>query len=508
MCASGTGSNAHRNRFASGSHFLLFLAGTIISAQGAPPGYQLVNAFGANTFAQPICIRSPLGETNRIFVLEKAGLIQLVSNLGAGNPTKSVYMNLRAGLSTSGEQGLLGLAFHPNFQANGYFFIYRSVIVGGNIYERLSRFQAIPPNAATASSATELVLFDQLDRADNHNGGDLHFGNDGYLYISLGDGGNQDDSLGNSQTIRKGFHSGLLRIDVDLRTDNLLPNAPSSISELTVSANYRVPKDNPFFTATLPFERNPNIPTANIRTEYWAIGLRNPWRFSIDPVTGWIWVGDVGGSAREEVNVIRKGDNCGWVYREGTGGGPVAAPGGFTNTDTDPIYEYNHGGVITNAGNCITGGLVYRGNKLGQLTGAYVFCDYVSGYIWALRYDGTTVSGFHNLLQNGAPLRRSGIVAFGADPRNGDILLADLDNSIVRRLTVAAPTLTITRGPAIGQITLSWTADVGAFDPYSSTDLGTTSWSRVSNSATLSDGRWSVALPSPLRSDFFRLQSR
>jgi len=488
--------------------FVLFLvsSGRMTSAQ-AVTGYQLVNAFGANTFTQPVCIRSAPGETNRIFILEKTGAIRLVTNLSATNPTKSAYMNLASGLSASGEQGLLGLAFHPNFQSSGYFFIYRSVVVGGLTYERLARFQADPPSAATASASTEVVLFDQRDPADNHNGGDLHFGNDGYLYVSLGDGGMQNDFYSNSQTIRKGFHSGLLRIDVDQRVDNIAPNPPSSISELTISTNYLVPNDNPFFTDTLSTERNTSIPTNSIRTEYWAVGLRNPWRFSIDPVTGWIWVGDVGGSLREEVDVIARGGNYGWVYREGTGAGPVAGPTGFTGLP--PIYQYNHGNTATNTGNSITGGLVYRGGILGQLTGAYVFCDYTSGNIWALRYDGNTVTEFHNLMQNGLALKQTGIVAFGTDPRNGDILMAGFGHNLILRLTVSVPALTITRELTPGQITLSWPFDVGAFDPYSTTDLGSpNSWLRVATSATVSNGRWVVTLPAADQTEFFRLQSQ
>src|SRR5258708_33248973 len=143
-------------------------------------GYELVNAFGLNTFSQPLCLRTPPGESNRVFVLEKGGLIQVVTNIGATNPVKSVYLSLQANLSTGSEQGLLGLAFHPQFQSNGYFYIYRSYAPGtGVVYERLSRFRANPPSAPTASSGTEVVLFDQLDEASNHNGGDLHFGSDG-----------------------------------------------------------------------------------------------------------------------------------------------------------------------------------------------------------------------------------------------------------------------------------------------------------------------------------------
>src|SRR4051794_37077476 len=149
-------------------------------SRAATSGYQLVNAFGSLTFSQPLCIRTPPGETNRIFILEKTGLIQVVTNIGSANPSKTVYMDLRARLSTSSEQGLLGLAFHPQFQSNGLFYIYRSYAPGNNfVYERLARFQANPPSAPTASTNTEVVLFDQQDDASNHNGGDLHFGSDG-----------------------------------------------------------------------------------------------------------------------------------------------------------------------------------------------------------------------------------------------------------------------------------------------------------------------------------------
>jgi len=400
-----------------------------------PPriGYQLVNAFGTLTFSQPLCITTPPGETNRIFILEKGGLIQLVTNIAAANPIKSQYMDLRTGLSANGEQGLLGLAFHPNFQANGYFYIYRSVIINFAVYERLSRFQAAPFDSPTASAATEIVLFDQLDLASNHNGGDVHFGNDGYLYITVGDGGNQDDSLNNSQTIRKGFHSGMLRIDVDNLPGNLPAPPPSAISQLTISTNYSVPADNPWVSNSFPFEVNSSVPASSTRTEFLAIGLRNPWRFSIDSATGQIWEGDVGGNIREEVNIIRKGGDYGWAYREGTIPGPKSAqaPGNFASTD--PIFEYNHGGA-TNNGNCIIGGVVYRGTRLSQLTGAYIFADNGLGWIWSLRYDGTIVSDFRNLLQNGSPLQEVGIAAFGTDPLNGDPLLANINSGTIRRL--------------------------------------------------------------------------
>ena len=485
---------------------LILLADCVNAA--APPGYQLVNAFGTITFTQPLCLRTPPGETNRIFVLEKTGLIQVLTNVGAATPGKSIYMDLRSNLSTSVEQGLLGLAFHPQFQSNGYFYIYRSWAPGtGLVYERLSRFQANPPSAPVTLASTELVLFDQQDDAANHNGGDLHFAGDGYLYISLGDGGLQNDQLNNSQTIRKGFQSGMLRIDVDQLPGNLPPNPPSSISELSVSANYSVPADNPFVTGTFAWERNTNVDSASSRTEFWVVGLRNPWRFSIDPVTGWVWVGDVGGSIREEVDVVTAGGDYGWVYREGIVGGPVSAPAGFTSIP--PIYDYPHGTTATNVGNSITGGLVYRGDRLRELAGAYVFCDYVSGNIWALRYDGTTTTDFHSLLRNGTALRQTGIAAFGTDPRNGDVLMADYDHGVVRRLLPAPPTLTIISGPNAGQYRLSWPALPDAFDLYGAIDVrAPISWSPVGNTPGLANGNWTVTVDGTDRSRFYRLQSR
>jgi hypothetical protein len=275
---------------------------------------------------------------------------------------------------------------------------------------------------------------------------------------------------------------------------------------LTVSTNYSVPNDNPFVTTPFQWERNTNVDQAFIRTEYWAVGLRNPWRFSIDPMNGRVWLGDVGGGVREEVDVITAGGDYGWVYREGFLTGPVGAgPAGFTSIN--PIHDYGHGTSATNTGNSITGGLVYHGDRLRELTNAYVFCDYVSGNIWALRYNGTTVSGFHNLLQNGAALRDTGIAGFGIDPRNGDILMANVDKGVVRRLLPMAPTVTVVRAP--GQTTFSWPADPDAFDLYGSNNPASAgSWTKVSGSPTLANGRWSLVVPTSDPFRFFRLQTR
>jgi hypothetical protein len=217
-----------------------------------------------------------------------------------------------------------------------------------------------------------------------------------------------------------------MRIDVDKRPGNLPPNPhPAN------TTNYFVPADNPYIGWT-----NLNgqaINPANIRTEFYAIGFRNPWRMSFDPASGRLYVGDVGQDTWEEVDVVVKGGNYGWVWREGLHPGyrTTQAPPGFA--PINPIQEHRHGSA-TNQGNSVTGGVVYRGQRLSQLYGAYVFGDYTSGNIWTLRYNGTNVVPFQRITGASSP------VAFGTDPRNGDILIAQLGGSIMRLGYNATPT--------------------------------------------------------------------
>ena len=405
---------------------------TTLRMPASPPvyGYATADAFTNLTFLNPVAIVSPPGETNRLFVVDQSGLIEAITNLSI--PTKSLFLNIGAriaGGTPPDERGLLGLAFHPRFSVNGYFYVFYTARSPTNsaYYERVSRFQLSSGNPNQADTNSEVILINQLDPAVNHNGGDLHFGPDGYLYVSLGDGGNQNDSLGNAQHIDKGFFSGILRIDVDKLPGNLEPNSHVSvITNLSGLANYSVPADNPFIGAT-NFNGN-TLDTAKVRTEFWAVGLRNPWRFSFDPLTGRLYCGDVGQDTYEEVDVIVKGGNYGWSYREGLHAGPRTAPAGFISLN--PIQEYRHGSG-TNQGNSVTGGVVYRGNRVSQLFGAYVFADYVSGNIWALRYDGTNTGSFVRLTG------RTGVSAFGIDPSTGDVLLADQNTDTIRRLVYA-----------------------------------------------------------------------
>ena len=402
---------------------------TLRMPQDAPSyGYRMTNAFGNLTFSLPVAIASPPGETNRLFVVEQAGRIAVITNLAA--PNRSVFLDISGRVTRSEEEGLLGLAFHPGYATNRQFYIFYTVIStttqGTNSrHDRLSQMLASATNPNLADPASEIVLFEQFDQADNHNGGDLHFGNDGYLYVSLGDEGGGDDSYQNSQRIDQDFFAGLLRIDVDNRSTSAMPNPhPANTNDPTGTIRYRIPPDNPWIGIT-NFNGATVNPT-NVRTEFYAVGLRNPWRFSFDLATGDLYLADVGQNLYEEVNIIRSGGNYGWNYREGLHPGPRGNPPPGVVFD-EPILEYTHGNG-TNQGFVITGGVVYRGSALPGLVGAYIFADYNSGHVWALRANGTNLVPFWRLLTD------DGIAAFGVDPRNGDVLTADQSQNTIKRL--------------------------------------------------------------------------
>jgi glucose/arabinose dehydrogenase len=261
-------------------------------------------------------------------------------------------------------------------------------------------------------------LIAQPDRADNHNGGELAFGPDGFLYLSLGDEGKAEDFFDNGQRIDRDFFSGILRLDVDRRPDSVAPNPHPAVR----AGAYAVPRDNPFIGAT-SFDGQPVDP-ARVRTEFWAVGLRNPWRMSFDPATGALWCGDVGQERWEEVNLIKRGGNYGWHLREGNVAfhGDVPAGAHFDG----PVWTYPH-----SDGLCITGGLVSHGSRYPELEGKYLFADYLSNRIWALTPDGDKPvdASRVQLIAMG-----DNFVSFGRDPRNGDVLCASFGSDRIYRL--------------------------------------------------------------------------
>ncbi len=390
-------------------------------------GYQLGNAFPGLTFSAPVAIATPPGETNRLFVVEQPGRITVLPDLG--NPQKVVFLDLTAKTAYGGEEGLLGLAFHPGYATNGRIFLYRTVTASttghaNQLHDRLSEFHVSAANPNLADAASEVILFQQADPASNHNAGDVHFGPDGYIYVSLGDGGGANNQFNNAQKIDADLFAGLLRLDVDNREGSLAPNPHPA-----VVGNYRIPADNPFVGAS-SFNGQPVV-AAKVRTEYFVVGLRNPWRWSFDPANGDLWIGDVGQDHWESIFVTRKGANHGWAFREGDIAGPYGMPTGFL-TDPQfnyvpPVYSYPHGSG-TDKGNCVIGGLVYRGARLAQLFGAYIYADNVSGNIWSLHRQDSAAPQITRLLG------QTGISAFGTDPRNGDILTINVNSGLIQRL--------------------------------------------------------------------------
>jgi glucose/arabinose dehydrogenase len=406
-------------------------------SQAATSGVLLTNAFTGLTFTNPLCFASPPGEANRLFILERKGLIVVITNLSA--PNRSIFMDLRGVVtntvdtSVGGEEGLLGMAFHPGYTTNGFFYVFytgHTVTPGGSgRHDILSRFKVSASNPHQGDPSSEIRYIAQYDAFYNHNAGDLHFGPDGYLYLSLGDEGDAYDTQHNSQRIDKNFFSAIMRIDVDQRPGSLTPNPHTELLWLT---NYTIPPDNPYIGAT-NFNGSAVNPT-NVRTEFWAVGMRNPWRFSFDSVGGDLYLGHVGQGQIEWVNIVTNKANCGWNFYEGSRKWTNSLPPRFTNNFILPIAEYGH----TNGRNCIIGGIVYRGAFIPQLYGAYLYADYGSGEIWALRYSGGVVTQNSTILTNAT----AKFTAFGADPSTGDPLVTSVrngTNSIIMRIISAVP---------------------------------------------------------------------
>lgn len=396
--------------------FLLTCAG-ICRAAPVHLGYQVESAFGGLTFQEPTQIVFAPGDLHRAFVTERAGRVALIPDLD--HPTREVFLDLTTRVGNGGpDHGLLSLAFHPKFAQNGYFFLWYSMVQDGQRYNRLARFTVSPTDPTQVDLSTEYPLITQATGKGGHDGGTLLFGADSYLYLSLGDGDSTDpEAAASHQRIDRSFFGGIIRIDVDQNPANASPTAHPSVHPGT----YRVPADNPFVNLG-------STPSATVRTEFWAYGLRNPFRIAFDSVTGRLWCADVGLDKREEIDLIRAGGNYGWDYREGSVVGPRgAAPPEISSTLIDPIFEYGH-----DQGLSITGGLVYRGTALPGLNGAYLFSDFVSGRIWALIDNGQRPLSSAQVTQIAS---ESGLVGFTIDPRQGDLLAADLNDNVIRRIT-------------------------------------------------------------------------
>jgi glucose/arabinose dehydrogenase len=374
-------------------------AGALVVVLLAGAGSRVPSAAAATgvTFTQVAGgLSSPLGIVNagdgsgRLFVLEQPGRVRVIDSVG--NLLEDEFLDLTGVVSCCVEQGLLGLAFHPQYETNGLFYVNYTDVFGDTV---IARYAASPPSANVAQPAgTTILTFDQP--AGNHNGGDLHFGPDGYLYISSGDGGGMDDpnDYGQNEDVLLGK---ILRIDVDGGTP------------------YAIPPGNP-------------LVGVDGRDEIWATGLRNPWRFSFDRVTSELYIADVGEKAREEVNVQAAGAtglrNYGWRLMEGSIC-HIPATGCDAGGLTAPSFQYAHG-----AGDCaVTGGYVYRGAALPALNGMYVYGDFCSGWVRVAKRDHA--GAWRDNTITDTPF---GISAFG-EGEKGELYLASYFDGRVYRLT-------------------------------------------------------------------------
>lgn len=406
---------------------LLWGLGRLPLGAQAVPGLTAIRV--ASGLSQPLFVTAPPGDYNRLFIVRQTGQIHIL-NLATGVVNAAPFLNIQSLLtSTGGEQGLLGLAFDPNYAANGKFYL-DFVVPGGafnNGTTHISQFKvsAADPDVADTSNEKILLIFDHPE--NNHNGGWIGFSpraNDANnLYISTGDGGSGNDQGnghiepgGNAQNLTT-LLGKILRIHVD-----------------SVNGTSSIPAANPF------------VNTSGARGEIFAYGLRNPFRDSFDRVSGRLFIGDVGQSAREEVDVQEAGnpgggENYEWRLREGTiatpGVGGSPPPGGI-----DPILDYPR-----STGGTVIGGNVYRGRQIPAMQGTYVFGDYLSSKIFTLQYDGTTASNFQTITPQLFPTTVGGFnlgnpSGFGEDA-NGEIYVTDISAASVYKIVPSAPNVAI-----------------------------------------------------------------
>ncbi len=364
---------------------VLTVAANVLSAQTI--GFQL--AFPNLTFVNPVDIQSANDGSDRTFVVEQAGRIKVFDNddsvTSAGD-----FLDIRTSVLSDDRFGMLGMTFHPNYAENGYFFLHytaanpqRSVI---------SRFTVSAGDPNIADPGSELVLLEIGQPHKFHNGGQLAFGpQDGYLYIGMGDGGPGSDPSGHGQN-RETLLGSFLRINPDSSANGL---------------NYIIPEDNPFIGNAMGY-----------REETYAWGFRNPWRFSFDPVTGWLWSAGNGENLWEEIDLVEKGKNYGWKIMEGNS---CFSPsiGCDTSGLALPVWVY---GGNPNIRRSVVGGFVYRGSEQPSLAGKYIYGDFLLGDIWALSYDGINPPE-NTLIANNFPW----LSTFGLDEA-GELLMADWIN--------------------------------------------------------------------------------
>jgi glucose/arabinose dehydrogenase len=368
----------------------------------AVAGTSLATELVADGFTMPVHLAAPPHDINRLFVVEQAGGIKIIKS---GKRQPQPFLDIHERVRSGGERGLLSIAFHPDYASNRRFFIYYTDTTGDLVIAEFATSVTNPDIADPASERRLLVIPHR--KYANHNGGQLAFGPDRYLYIGTGDGGSGGDPDNNAQT-KRSLLGKLLRIDVD-RQEGGIP--------------YGIPSSNPF------------VKDGNAAPEVWAYGLRNPWRFSFDRATGDLYIADVGQRAWEEVDVqpasSAGGENYGWRHMEGAHcyDPPEGCPtGGLTL----PVYEYPQ--IL--GGSSITGGFVYRGCRMPDLRGTYFFSDYVKGFSGTFVLENGRAAQVRDVTHELAPPpphRIKHLSSFGEDAQ-GELLLVEHTGGAIYRL--------------------------------------------------------------------------
>jgi len=376
---------------------------------------------------RPVDLTYAPGDPARVFIVEQDGRIMVVEN---GTTLGAPFLDLTSEVQFGGEQGLLGLAFHPDYLNNGRFFVNYTDAAGTTCIAEYSA----SPNDPNVADPNRVQFIAQIAQPfDTHNGGAVRFGPDGKLYVGMGDGGGSNDPNGRAQN-GADLLGKMLRFDVD------------------ASAPF-VPTDNPF------------VGDPGVRDEIWHLGLRNPWRFSFDRSTGDMWIADVGEAAREEVNFIPSGlsaQNLGWRCLEGTVCTGLSGCSCTNGALRAPIHEYDH-----TQGCSISGGVVYRGSAIPDLAGTYFFADFCTSQIWSLEYDGSNVQNFTNRTAELQPQFGSinTITGFGEDA-SGEVYVLTYGGGVFKILP---------DGPACGFTNYCAANPTASGPPASISGMGSTS---------------------------------
>lgn len=374
-------------------------------------GLSTPRAFSNLTFASPVAMKQAPGDASRWFVVEQAGLVRAFENVANVASTQD-FVDLRTRVEFSGEAGLLGMAFHPDFVANGRVYFNFTEEVGGVLRSVTAEFTSAD-GGLTLDPGSERVLLTVAKPAGNHNGGNLGFGPDGFLYVGLGDGGGSGDPGENAQNPAR-LLGKMLRIDVDSQPGGAPYAIPAGINGNPFAGNALCNVDG---TGT---QQCPEI---------YALGFRNPWRWSFDRQNGDLWLGDVGQASFEEIDLIERGANYGWDEREGAHCFEPSS-GCATLGLTDPVAEYGR-----NLGFSITGGYVYRGTQLTSVAGRYIFADF-GGMIASLAPNGVGLTVEQLVEQGCTPPGAPGAlqVSSFAEDLDGELFVLDYSRGHIRQL--------------------------------------------------------------------------